>query len=128
MAWGQNMKAILETIARLENDRARIDGQIDGLRQALKLQFGTVAPYEIDAIKRTRRGKLKETVLDLITESAEKGLTTYECVSKAKAERGIALVNSSVSSLLSRLKSDDILFFDGRRYSLKQYAGPKHAA
>jgi len=121
------MKAIEDAIAKLENDRARIDGQIEGLKQALKLSSGLVVAQEFAVQRRTRRGNLKETVLDLMEEAAERGLTTDECVQKAK-EKDISLVPSSVSSLLSRLKSDGLLFFDGSRYRLKQYAGPKQAA
>jgi hypothetical protein len=121
------MKAIEDAIAKLENDRARIDGQIEGLKQALKLSSGLVVAQEFAVQRRTRRGNLKETVLDLMEEAAEHGLTTDECVQKAK-EKDISLVPSSVSSLLSRLKSDGHLFFDGSRYRLKQYAGPKQAA
>jgi len=122
------MKAIEDAIAKLENEKSRIEGQIEGLKQALRLQSPSGSTVEIDVPKRARRGNLKETVLDLIGEAAENGLTTEECVFKAKNEKGITLIASSVSSLLSRLKSDDILFFDGTKYRLKQYAGPKQAA
>jgi hypothetical protein len=47
---------------------------------------------------------------------------------RTKSSKGVDLVPGSVSSLLSRLKNDDVLFFDGSRYRLKRYAGPKHAA
>jgi hypothetical protein len=121
------MKAIEDAITKLETERARIDGQIEGLKQALKLSSGSNVAQEFTVHKRTRRGNLKETVLDLMGEAAECGLTTAECVQKAK-EKDIVLVPSSVSSFLSRLKSDGFLFFDGSRYRLKQYAGPKQAA
>jgi hypothetical protein len=125
------MKAIEEAIARLEAERAafnaRIDGRIEGLREALRLQSGAVAIAELPIRKRTRRGNLKETVIDLLTEVGDKGLNAEECVSLAKS-KGIDLLQGSVSSLLSRLKSDTVIFFDGARYRLKQYAGPRNAA
>ena len=127
MARGITMRALEEAIAKLETQRAHIDGQIEGLKQALRLQSGGNSTPDAEAPKRTRRGNLKETVLDLVSGAADIGLTTDECVAKAK-EKGIILVPSSVSSLLSRLKSDDVLFFDGSRYRLKRYAGPKQAA
>jgi hypothetical protein len=43
-------------------------------------------------------------------------------------EQGIELIHGSVSSLLSRLKTDGVMFFDGQVYRLKQYAGPRQAA
>jgi hypothetical protein len=127
------MKAIDEAIARLENERAafnaRIDGRIEGLREAQRLQSGTPLPTEIlvQPRVRSRRGDLKETVLSLAQEAAEKGLTTESCVAAAKA-RGVDLIQASVSSLLSRLKNDGVMFFDGQVYRLKQYAGPRQAA
>jgi hypothetical protein len=128
------MKAIEEAIARLEGERAafnaRIDGRIEGLREALRLHGGAAAstPEPPETRKRSRRGNLKETVLTLAEDVAERGMSAEECVALAKSSKGVDLVPGSVSSLLSRLKNDDVLFFDGHRYRLKRYAGPKHAA
>jgi hypothetical protein len=122
------MKAIYDSIARLEAERARIDGHIAGLREALRLHSGeSQEPVEAEPRKRQRRGSLKETVLSLLEEVGDKGLTTEQCITIAKS-KGIELVPGSVSSLLSRLKTDDILFFDGQVYRLKRYAGPRQAA
>jgi len=131
MARGQTMKAIEEAIARLETERAnfnsRIDGKIEGLREALRLGGGAPTAPEPETRKRTRRGNLKETVLSLAEEVADSGLTAERCVALAKS-KGIDLVHGSVSSLLSRLKTDGIMFFDGQVYRLKKYAGPRQAA
>lgn len=132
MARGQTMKAIEEAIIRLETEKAafnaRIDGRIEGLREALRLQGGGPTTAPIPATRgRARRGNLKETVLSLAEEVADRGLTADGCIAMAK-ERGIDLVPGSVSSLLSRLKNDGIMFFDGQVYRLKQYAGPREAA
>ncbi len=132
MARGQTMKAIQDAITRLEAERAaynaRIDGRIEGLREALQLQPGAPAVViQAEVQKRTRRGDLKETVLSLAGEVADNGMTVEECVALAK-RRGVDLKIASVSSLLSRLKYDGILFFDGQRYRLKQFAGPRNAA
>lgn len=132
MARGQTLKAIQEAIARLEAERiafnSRIDGRIEGLREALQIQGGS-PPVVVQAEerKRTRRGNLKETVLALAEEVAAQGMNAEECISLAKA-KGIDLVPGSVSSLLSRLKTDGVLFFDGQRYRLRSYAGPRQAA
>ena len=132
MARGQTVKGIEQAIARLEAERAaynlRIDGRIEGLREALAIQGGVPIAPQQTIRKRIRRGNLEETVIDILTIVADKGLTAEECVATAKTEKGITLVQGSVSSLLSRLKADDVVFFDGQRYRLKQYAGPRHAA
>jgi hypothetical protein len=127
------MKAIEAAIARLEAEKAafnqRIDGRLEGLREALRLQGGASPSVpEESASKRTRRGDLKGTVLALAEQAGENGLTAEECVAMALEQKGITLLLGSVSSQLSRLKTDNVMFFDGQRYRLKQFAGPRQAA
>ena len=136
---GINMKAIEEEIARVTQQRDALSNRIDGLKRALSLINGDTAVLTADLqhnesqLKaevhktRQRRGGLKNTVLDIVGDQAEQGLTVNECVAIA-AKAGTTLDRASVSSLLSRLKKDDVLFYDGERYRLKQYAGPRHAA
>jgi len=136
---GINMKAIEEEIARVTQQRDALSNRIDGLKRALSLINGDTAVLTADLqhnesqLKaevhktRQRRGGLKNTVLDIVGDQAERGLTVNECVVIA-AKAGTTLDRASVSSLLSRLKKDDVLFYDGERYRLKQYAGPRHAA
>jgi hypothetical protein len=126
------MKAIEAAIQRLEREKAefnaKIDGKIEGLREALRIQAGDPSAQMEEAVRRrTRRGNLKQTVIDLLTEVGDKGLNAESCVPLAKS-KGVDLLQGSVSSLLSRLKNDDIVFFDGSRYRLKKFAGPRHAA
>ena len=133
MARGSTMKAIEQAIARLEAEKAawnsHVDGRLEGLREALRLQGGVVPmPIQDVAQKRTRRGNLKETVLDIAAQVAEKGMTSEECVSLAKDTKGVELIRESVSSLLSRRISDGVMFFDGHRYRLMQFSGPRQAA
>lgn len=133
MARGQQtLKAIEDAIARLEAERkafnTRIDGRIEGLREALQLNGGALPNSQpTEERSRARRGNLKETVLLLAQDVAEKGMSSEECVKLAKG-KSIDLVPGSVSSLLSRLKNDGVMFFDGQRYRLKEYAGPRQAA
>lgn len=129
MGRGQQMKAIQEAIARLEAERdaylVRVEGRLEGLREALRLQAG--GPTHVTASGRARRGALKDMVLQIAEEAGKAGITPEECVETAK-RKGVTLKIGSVSSLLSRLKQDDVMFFDGERYRLKQFAGPKPAA
>ena len=123
------MKVIEEEISRLARERDALTHKIEGLQLALRLARGEgQAPPAAPEATRQRRGGVKETVLDLISEAAETGMTPPECVAAAKAKRGIELDRGSVSSLLSRLKKDGVLFYDGSRYRLKEYAGPRQAA
>lgn len=128
MSRGQQMKVIQAAIERLEAEReaynVRIDGKIEGLREAIRLQSGGTA--HVSPSGRARRGALKDMVLLIADEVGKAGVSAEECVDLAK-RKGVALKLGSVSSLLSRLKQDDVLFFDGDRYRLKQFAGPKQA-
>lgn len=130
MAKGSNMKAIQTMIAQLEADRAtfnaRIDGKIEGLKEALRIQFGETAGAPV-AMRRPKRGDLKETLHDMLVKAGEKGITAEECVAIAKTEKGLELNPASVSSTLSRLKTEGVAFFDNQRYRLREFAGPKAA-
>jgi len=126
------MKAIEDAIVQLEAERAsfnmRIDGRIEGLRDAIRLQDGGSIAASSETRQRTRRGNLKETVLEMLHAYSPRGLTSEECVELAKTRKNIELVPSSVSSLLSRLKNDDVLAYDGQRYRLKHVATPRQVA
>ena len=124
----ENMKAIEDEIARLRSQREAISNRIEGLESALRLMSGGAADLRVPQQEKQRRGSVKTTVLDIVTSAAEAGVTVVQCVESANSKYGIILDRASVSSLMSRLKKDDILFYDGDRYRLKQYAGPRHAA
>lgn len=105
----------------LEAAKARYD-EVDSLLRALEGQ-----PPEEPAQneRRSRRGNLKELVLGMLDEAGASGLSSHACVQWAKERHGVALHPNSVSSLLSRLKADDVAFYDGERYRLKKFAGPR---
>ena len=105
-----------------EAAKARLE-EVEGLIRRSK---GEAAVSEPEPSK-PRRGGLKETVLDLYEEAGEAGLTTNGCVMAARA-KGIKVQPPSVSSTLSRLKADGVLMYDGERYRLKKFAGPRSAA
>lgn len=123
-----NMKLLYERRDRLQAEmqaiRARLD-EIEGLIRLMGAEQATGAPV---TPRKPRRGDLKEVVLALYEEASEEGLSAAECVMVAQEKRGMALQPASVSSLLSRLKADGVLFYDGERYRLKRYAGPRSAA
>ena len=120
-----NMKLLIERRdklkAELEALRARLD-EVEGL-----IRMMTGAPVAEAAVK-PRRGDLKEIILSLYDEAAEGGLSATECVAAASTKRGVVLQSASVSSALSRFKADGVLMYDGERYRLKKFAGPRNAA
>ena len=120
-----NMKLLLDRRDKLKADlealRARLD-EVDGLIRAMT---GALVP---EVAAKPRRGDLKEIILSLYEEAAEGGLSTVECVAAASTKRGVLLQPASVSSALSRFKADGVLMYDGERYRLKRYAGPRSAS
>ena len=105
--------------------RARLDGvrrEIEKLKaqESLLLEMLDEPP----APKQTRaaKGSVKTAVLDLLEEVGRSGLNAASAVDLAKA-KGVDLDRGSVSSLLSRLKTDEIVCYDGSAYRLKKFTG-----
>ena len=120
----ESIKLLRERRDKLRFDMQTLQTRIDEVDVILRALGDETAPNDIE--KRTRRGDLKEVVLSLFEEAAEGGLSAQACVRWAKDRRGLDLHPGSVSSLLSRLKADGVLFYDGDRYRLKRYAGPRN--
>ena len=124
-----NLKILYERRERLRGELEAARARLDELETLIRLLSGDgPAPSEPAAPRKPRRGDIKETVLSLYEEAGEAGLSSAECVANAKAKHGLDFQAGSVSSLLSRLKSDGVLMYDGERYRLKRFAGPRSAA
>jgi hypothetical protein len=108
----QQRDQLLREIEALRN-------KVAGLEMAIALfdEEGVPAP-----VSERRRSGIKDTVLDLLNEVGTTGLNAAIAVEIAN-RRGIHLDRQSVSSLLSRLKTDGAIVYEGQRYKLKQFAG-----
>ena len=128
MRAADNMKLMYDRRDRLraeiETAKARLD-EVEGLIRLLK---GETASEVTPAVQRAKRGNIKQTVIDMVTEAGGTGTSVLECLSAAQAKRGVELDRGSVSSLLSRFKKDGLMTFDGTRYRLKEYSGPREVA
>ncbi|TNC07103.1 hypothetical protein FF100_33570 [Methylobacterium terricola] len=122
---------LLQERDMLLRKKEAIENQIAGIERAIALisEDGDVeAPPS-----QGRRVATKGIVLDLLSDVGTTGLNAQSAVDMA-ANRGIDLDKASVSSLLSRLKKDEVVVYDGDRYRLKKFAdlsfraGPQHAA
>ena len=102
-----------ETILR---QREALDGEIRGLERAIAL-------YVEDNEKppATKRQPIKALILNILEDIGTTGLNATTVVTLANA-RGVTVERASVSSLLSRLKADGIVEFDGSLYRLPKYA------
>ena len=120
-----------ESIKLLRERRDKLRAEVQGVQTRLdevEFMLRTLGDEtaKVEEAKRTRRGDLKDIVLAMYEEAGEAGLSTQACIRWAKERRGVDLQPASVSSLLSRLKADGVLFFDGDRYRLKRFAGPRN--
>lgn len=120
----------------LERKRIAIENQILGLRRALDLltRGAAAEPVEeereagVDAAPRRERSRkpIRDIVLRILEAGPEGGMNARMVV-EAADRQGIELDKNSVSSLLSRLKRDGMVTFDGHFYRPVRAAGPASA-
>ena len=128
MSRGQaNLKFLIDRRERLRLDFEAARARLEEVESLIRQMSGEAPLAALTDIK-PRRGGLKEIILDLCEEAGEAGLSTAECVAIARDKRGVHLQPPSVSSTFSRFKADGVLMYDGDRYRLKKYAGPRSAA
>jgi DNA-binding transcriptional ArsR family regulator len=69
---------------------------------------------------RAPRSNVKQTILELLENVGEAGLNAATAVETA-AKAGITLERGTVSSLLSRLKNEGVVVYDGSVYRLMKF-------
>jgi hypothetical protein len=113
----------------LEERRRQIDAEINHLmirRAEIDLMLAR-AKGESESAPTTeppkRRRNVKKTVMELVDVAGSAGVTAAEIVDRANA-LGRELDRQSVSSLLSKFKSQGALTFDGERYYPASKAPP----
>jgi len=93
--------------------------EVDALRNKIKgvdHSIAAISGVEVATDpRRQNRRNVKRTVMNVINEAGKAGVTSTEVV-QAAATKGKHLDRPSVSSLLSRLKREGVLSFDGERY------------
>ncbi|HWK14203.1 MAG TPA: hypothetical protein VNS02_07380 [Rhizobiaceae bacterium] len=107
------MKIIKERLAAKEEQARIIQAEIELLRSMLAEANGEPDPSSPRA--RAPRANVKNLVLKYLQEAGATGLTAPMIVNMALSA-GFNLERPSVSSTLSRLKSDGVLVYDGDRY------------
>ena len=112
------MKPLDDEIARLDAEIVRLQGERAGLMRAKSLLTGDTAP---PAEPRKRAASVKPLVLDIMSSVAVAGATTAEVDAKVR-ETVPAVAKDTVGSILSRLKSEGALVYEGDRYYEKRFA------
>lgn len=111
------MKAIQQSLDAKRAQLNKLQIEIAALEDVLRMASGT--PIAAAAKPRSRRSNLKGWVIDLLKERGDMGLNANVAVEIAQG-RGEEIERGSVSSLLSRLKSEGIVEHDGNNYRLRK--------
>jgi hypothetical protein len=113
----EKMRELIDERARLVAEIERLKHNLEGLDRAITLlSKGNPGKEGLQAA--SRRSGLKNLVLDLLKEVGAEGLNAQKAVEMAAA-RGFTADRASVSSLLSRLKQDQIVNYNGDLYGLR---------
>ncbi|MEM8849378.1 MAG: hypothetical protein AAGE03_05010 [Pseudomonadota bacterium] len=108
---------LLEERDSLLRQRDALDNEIKGIERAIQL----IADDSMSSPEQGKRVQIKSIVLDLLEQVGTTGLDAAGAVRLAN-ERGVTLKQNSVSSLLSRLKADGAVTYDGSQYRLGKYS------
>jgi hypothetical protein len=103
----------------LLREKEAIENRIIGIERAIAL-IGEDETSEISSAGRGRRTATKGVILGLLKDVGTTGLDAASAVELANG-RGVTLDRASVSSLLSRLKKDEIVTYDGEKYRLTEF-------
>lgn len=116
----QSLQERLDSIRR-DLDMALREVEKIKAQEALILDMQREARGEPKMKIRAPRSNVKQTILELLTKAGDAGLNAALAVETA-AKAGVTLERGTVSSLLSRLKNEGVVTYDGALYRL---AGPK---
>lgn len=122
MARTKTMKALEEMLAERQAQLTQLRTEIALLEDAIRRTSGEP---EKPQKQRAARSNVKSLVLDLLKEVGADGLNAGIAVDLAQ-KRGDHLERGSVSSLLSRLKSEGTVTYDGSVYRLSQFSSDSH--
>ncbi len=109
---GPSMKSLQERLSAIQLEIDKLEAQ-----KALINDMIREAKGEPKAKPRAPRSNVKKTVLELLEKVGEDGLNAVIAVEMAE-NAGVHLERGSVSSILSRLKNDAVITYDGERYRL----------
>ncbi len=114
---GKKMKRLDEEIARIDAEILRLQSERTGLLKAKALLSTNEEPTQ----PRRRSPNIKPLILEIMEKAANTGETSSDVDRKVRA-RVPTVAKDTVGSVLSRLKADKALVFDGERYYDTRYA------
>ncbi len=108
---------LLQEREKLLRQRDAIDNEIKGIERAIAL----ISAEENVPSSGGKRTQIKGIVLELLEDVGTTGLNATDAVQMAN-RKGLTIERASVSSLLSRLKKDGVVIYDGEKYRLPKFA------
>ncbi len=112
----EQMKMIDEKLARIRAEINRLKAQEEILLELKANAAGVPSP----SAPRRRSPAIKPLVLEIMARAGFTGATTAD-VDKEVREKVPTVAKDTVGSILSRLKADGALTYDGDRYYEKRY-------
>lgn len=124
------MTTAREQMKIVEAELAQVRGEIERLKAKEEVLVGLMGKMGGDVPPspppRKRSPNIKPLVLDLMNRAGFAGATSAE-VDQSVRQRVPTVAKDTVGSILSRLKADGALTYDGERYYEKQFT-PKPTA
>ena len=119
MAKGTSMKVLSERLDLVRREIDKLKAQ-----ESLLLDMIREASGEPKIKFRAPRPNVKQAVLDLLDNAGDAGINAASAVETA-ARAGTSLERGTVSSLLSRLKNEGVVTYDGSVYRLMKHGKPE---
>lgn len=116
-----NMKALIDQRDKLLIEFDALRNKIVGLEMAISILESGSPTTKVEPKSTSRRTGVKGFVLDLLKERGTGGLNAAIAV-EISHKRGVLMDRGSVSSLLSRLKQDNVVTYDGHIYRLHEFS------
>jgi hypothetical protein len=113
----EQMNMIDKELQEIEDKIGRLEAQREVLIKLKKSMNGEVS----EVTTRKRAPNIKPLVLDIMSNVGEFGATSAEVDAKVR-QTTPSVAKDTVGSVLSRLKADGALVYDGIRYYEKRYA------
>lgn len=120
---GELRSKISSQIDKLNSEIERLKAQLSGVEMAIRTlsdeNKSALTGGDFSNVINHPRRDLKSIILGLLKEAGDGGLNASMIVNRAHLIHGLELSRTTVSSLLSRYKANNLITFDGRLYHLK---------
>ena len=108
------IQPLIDKRAEYERQLLALQSKIEAMNEAIE----AMSESDSESAGKPKRGEAKAMILKLLEEAGQDGTDADKIVEVSRL-RGLTLARTSVSSLLSRLKKEGILFLDDKTKTYK---------